>query len=145
MYHIYLKLIQQGPTPSSCSHHVEEQGRTIPLHYNRHSADLMERTLKPCRIKSLTWWILEERDDEEKECWREGGGIGGRGVRSTVYVTLESKWWYLIALEQTVIQTTLINFSTCLPPHTRVLHREGCNTIQSTRQQLWTPFKKSIF
>lgn len=99
-----LELVQQGPAPSLCSHHVGEQGRTIPLHYNRDRADLMERTLKPCRIQSLTWWILEERDDEENECWREGGGIEGHGVRSSAYMTIQSKWWYLIALEQTVIQ-----------------------------------------
>lgn len=78
----------------------------------QHRADLMERTLKARRIQSLTWWILEERDDEEKECWREGGGIEGHGVRSSVYMTMESKWWHHIALEETVIQTTLINFST---------------------------------
>lgn len=103
----------------------------------------MERTLKPCRMQSLTWWILEERDDEEKECWREGGGMGGRGVRSSVYMTMESKWWYFSALEQTVIQTTLINFSTFLPSHSSRLFYRRLYYNKNTSQQLW-PVKRGF-
>lgn len=61
----------------------------------------------------------------------KGDGIGDCGVRGGVDMTarmrrLESLWWYPGALEQTVIQTTLINFSTLSSSPPPCHHTQAC-------------------
>lgn len=76
--------------------------------------------------------MKSRRDGEEKEYWTEGGRDKRlRSWRWCCYdsegVAIESMQWYHCALEQTVIETTLINFnilSPSLPPNH---HTQACN------------------